>query len=210
MTLDQMQQQWQQLETRVEALETRPAKRLKKVSLYSSPAFDILFGILINAFAGEYLFRNAELIRSAPMSLLPMALLLATGIGLIATAARQFHLLSGFGLAKSPLQNWEALTAVRTLRVKTFACLMAVWVPFWFLVPVAFLQSLGAHSILEKLNPGWMIANVFVGAAMFAVAAWAAKKWLPSSSITTLLTGAALNQAIEDAKAVKRFATDLS
>lgn len=205
-----MQQQWQQLETRVEALETKPTKRLKKVGLYSSPAFDILFGLLINAFSGEYLFRNVDLIRSAPMSLLPMALLLATGIGLIATAARQFHLLSGFGLAKSPLQNWEALTAVRTLRLKTFAWLMGVWIPFWFLVPVAILQSLGAHSILEKLNPGWMIANVFVGAAMYALAAWAAKKWLPSSSITTLLTGAALNQAIEDAKAVKRFATDLS
>jgi len=210
MNLDQLQNQWQQLETRVEELETRPAKKLRAVSLYASPAFDILFGVLVNTFSGEYLFRNLEFLRTAPMSLLPMTLLLATGTGLIATAVRQLHLLSGFGLSKSPLQNWESLTAVQTIRVKTFAWLMGVWVPFWFLVPVALLQSLGAHSILEKFNPAWVLANAVVGLGAYGIAVWAAKKWIPSARLTELLTSSALNKAIEEAKAMKRFATDLN
>lgn len=210
MNLDQLQTQWQQLDERVTKLETSRSHRRSLLGLYGSPISDILFGLLITSFAGEYLFRQAELLKSTPMAAIPMLLILATGILLCATAGRQLLLLNGYGLGQSPLENWQVLTAVRTIRVKTFCVLVGTWTPLWFLMPVAVLQSLGAHQILEKLHAGWMLGNVIVGIAAYALAAWAAKKWIPAAAITQLLTGTALNRAIEETKAVKRFATDLS
>jgi hypothetical protein len=210
MNLDQLQTQWQQLDERVTRLESAQKHRRRKIVLYASPLGDILFGFLMNCFSGLYLIRQAETLKSAPMAALPMLLILGTGILLMAMGTRQIFLLSGYGLHKSPLENWQALTSVRTLQVKTFCVLMGVWTPCWFLVPIAFLQSLGAHQILSNLNPSWMFANVFVGLGAYASVVWAMRKWLPAATLTEFLTGASLNRAIEETKAVKRFATDLS
>lgn len=210
MNLDQLQTQWQQLDERVTRLESAQKHRRRTIFLYASPLGDILFGFLMNSFAGQYLADQAEFLKSAPMAALPMLLILATGIFLMAMGTRQIYLLSGYSLEKSPLRNWQALTSVRTLQVKTFCVLMGVWTPCWFLVPIALLQSLGAHQILDKIQPGWVLANIMVGIGAYACVVWAIKRWIPKATLTEFLTGASLNRAIEEAKAVKRFATDLS
>jgi hypothetical protein len=216
MQLEELQQQWQRLDNKLEQtlkmnrelllLTVKQPVRRRVNRLTIVPSLDMAFGAAILFWTGSFLVKHANAGMLAGFA----AVVMLSAILLIATSIHQLILILDLDWGRSVADIQSSLTRLRLAKIRQFkwSILLAPLAGFCGLIMV--LQGLLDRQpepqwILDQLHSGWVISNLLFGVLFipfgYFLARWLSRRFQGQGwwqRVIDDLSGSSLKKAKQD------------
>ncbi|HXS73353.1 MAG TPA: hypothetical protein VN725_04860 [Rhodanobacteraceae bacterium] len=216
MELDEMKLAWQQMNRKLDALQTmnanlgaeRKAGRARRTMLRARALIwseTIIAGLTLLALGGFIWDQTAMRFMVPALILYPVA------IAVFASGIRQLMLASRIDFSEPVLEIQRQLESLRGLRLRTtqmeFLWMLLLWVP----VAIVIARCVGV-DLYAAMGAPWMAWNVALGVAAVPCLLWLARRFAPAFNRSSIgrtlidqLTGQGLAATREQVAAIARF-----
>ena len=221
MELDELKQTWSQMETQMNRSLELNARQFKEYRLdktrsrlnksLGNPIIDLVGGIIVAGFLGQFVSQNISDIRF----LIPGLILSAFNLALIIASSWQIGTTGGLNLSLPVAKLQERVALVRSVRVRVVYWILMASPLTWMPMVIVTAKGLAGVDLYRICSPAYIASNVAFGFGFLALCLWVSKRFkdqLQKNAILRLfsesISGRNLNLACATLGEIRQFQSE--